>query len=594
MLLIVLVIGLMTMRHLEKLGAAIDTILRENYRSVVAAQDMKESLERIDSGILFHFVGLERDGQRFIEDHTAIFREALKAELGNVTLPGEGEKARQIETLSTTFIEAIPSVTAPSIPVETRRHAYVETMLPLFQEIKDTAQAVLEMNQGNMLEASATARRLAADAHRQMLLAIFASALIAVVFVIFSHRWILLPLHLLTQSANDIRNGNLDLVIEVRSHDEIGQLSESFNAMTEALREVRRTEKRNLMRSRRATEEVFKVLPTAIALLDLEGRVETATETAERIFGFKPGLHAADLGFPWLQPLVQRALAESRMVESEEHGGIVQQFANNSEYFFHPAVVPIPVGVGAGEPTGTAVIMRDVTQVHEQRELKRGVVSTLSHQLKTPLTSIRMSLHLLLRESIGSINDKQTELLVAAREDSDRLVAIIDDLLDINRIESGHAMMDAKAVAPDTIARNTVDAHDTEARDRGIALSNDVPHDLPRVMVDEIRIAHVFGNLLSNAMRFTPAGGRIAIRAAAVDTMVRFAVEDSGPGIPVEYREKVFDQFFRVRGQEAQSGAGLGLAIVREIVLAHGGSVGIDDAQGGGASIWFTLPQANR
>ena len=129
--------------------------------------------------------------------------------------------------------------------------------------------------------------------------------------------------------------------------------------------------------------------------------------------------------------------SEDRIIEHDPKNGYVQQFIDNREYFFQPMAVPIPVGPERREPTGVALILKDVTQVHEQQEMKRGVVSTVSHQLKTPLTSLRMSIHLLLEERIGPLNEKQIELLMAARDDSERLVGILDDLLDINRIESG-------------------------------------------------------------------------------------------------------------------------------------------------------------
>ncbi len=205
-----------------------------------------------------------------------------------------------------------------------------------------------------------------------------------------------------------------------------------------------------------------------------------------------------------------------------------------------------------------AVLLLDVTHLHEQLELKRSVVATVSHQLKTPLTALRMSLHMLLDESLGDLNPKQSELLLAARDESERLVRIVNDLLDIDRIESGRAQMAFRPADPAALVRDAADRHFSEARDRGIALTASVPPDLPRVRADRSRIALVLDNLLSNAFRYTEAGGSIRIEAESIPAGVRFRVRDTGRGIPREHLDKVFSPFFRAPGQDPASGVGLG------------------------------------
>ena len=379
-------------------------------------------------------------------------------------------------------------------------------------------------------------------------------------------------------------------MLEAGSRDEIGRLSESFNEMAAALRQVRKEDRINLMRTRRATEEVFKALPAAIAVLDLEGRVEVSTETADRHFGLKPGVLANDLGYEWLLPLTRKALDEDRIVERDPKSGYVQQFVDNREYFFQPMAVPIPVGPERREPTGVALILKDVTQVHEQQEMKRGVVSTVSHQLKTPLTSLRMSIHLLLEERVGALNEKQTELLMAARDDSERLVGILDDLLDINRIESGKSHLHSNPSHRRALVRDAIEPFLVEAKDKGVTVVNDVSDELPEVMADTEKIRHVFANLLSNALRFTGPGGSVTIRASLKQGRVAFFVEDTGKGIPAEDLKHLFEQFYRAPGQDEKSGVGLGLAIVKEIVQAHGGDVGVESVVGKGSAFRFTLP----
>jgi two-component system, NtrC family, sensor histidine kinase KinB len=590
LLAVIVVMGVLTLSQIDRLGEAIDVILKENYRSVVACQDMKESLERMDSGILFTLSDHETEGNHLIGHYMSIFRAALEVELGNITLPGEREKSYHIKELFDEYCQDILHVTRTSDPLQARQNAYFSTLQPLFQEIKKLAQEVLTLNQKNMYEANNTARHLARAVHQRIWTAMTIAMLLALLFGALAQRWILQPINRLIESTNAIRRGNLDLVLEARSGDEIGRLSEYFNEMTTALRQLRQSDRINLMRSRRATEEVFKALPAAIAILDLEGRVEISTETANRHFGLKPGVFASDLNYDWLSPLIQKALDGDRTVGPGGRTGFVQQFVDNHEYFFQPMAVPIPVGPKREEMTGVALILKDVTQVHEQQELKRGVVSTVSHQLKTPLTSLRMSIYLLLEERIGSLNDKQTELLVAARDDSERLAGILDNLLDLDRIESGKAMVSPQPVLPRMLVQDAIDMFLVEARDKGVTLVNAVTEEMPEVMADAERMAHVLTNLLSNALRFTAPGGTVSVRASLEAGCVAFAVEDTGEGIAAEHICHMFEQFYRVPGQDEKSGVGLGLAIVKEIVQAHGGEVSAESEIGKGSVFRFTLP----
>jgi NtrC-family two-component system sensor histidine kinase KinB len=589
---IVAVIGLLTIAHINDLGQAIDVILRENYRSVIACQEMKESLERIDSGSLFSFAGRADEGQKLVDENIRRFEKSLAAELGNITMPGEGEKAERIRELFALYKETIPKVTDTSLPLEARRATYFDATLPLFLETKGLAQKILEMNQANMSDANDAARRRAESAHRHVLVAIVLCAAVAVPSSVMAHRWILKPIHKLIESAGEIRRGNLDVVLKIDSRDEIGQLSEAFNSMTEALRQARRHGQMDLIRTRRATEEVFKTLPAAIAVLNLDGRVEVSTETAARHFGLKPGASIEDLKFGWLTQLVRASMEKDDTVENQTAGGYVQQFIENREYFFQPTAVPIRAEPNRGERTGTAIILKDVTQVNEQQELKKNVVSTVSHQLKTPLTSLRMSIHLLLEEKVGPLSPKQTDLLVAAREDSERLSHILEELLDLNRIESDASLLSVQSVSPSTLVKDALEPFLVESKDRGVAIANSVGDDLPEVVADPVRINHVFANLLSNALRFTSPGGSITIGAEADRGVVRFAVADTGRGIPAEHVGRVFEQFYRVPGQEGGQGVGLGLAIVKQIIVAHKGEVGVRSQLGKGSSFWFTLPVA--
>jgi signal transduction histidine kinase len=205
-----------------------------------------------------------------------------------------------------------------------------------------------------------------------------------------------------------------------------------------------------------------------------------------------------------------------------------------------------------------------------------------------------MAIHLLLEEKIGTLTEKQAELLVAAREDSDRLHSILNSLLDISRIESGRVQMEFRGVSPHSMVLEALEPFRRAAQDQGVTLSIELPGDLPDVRADLTRINHVFSNLLSNAFKYTPPGGNITLSAKADEEWVRFSVADTGRGIPSKYLPMIFEQFFRVPDQGKETGAGLGLAIVKEIVEAHGGAVGVESHEGKGSTFTFTLIRADR
>jgi len=591
LLIIIAVIGVQSILNLSKLGEAIDVILRENYRSVIACQQMKEALERIDSGLLFALLGDTGQGKDLILKNEGVFEKALQVELNTITLPGEGEKAAQVRDFYVRFKAALQRIIDPQIPAVLRRDAYFTVLFPLFGQIKAAADKILQMNQQNMSDANNQARNSASSARRQMYVLLIIGTIVAIAFIFFAGRWILRPVQRLIRSADEIRRGNLDLVVPSATRDEIGHLSEAFNAMAASLREFRRTDQTKLMRIQRATQQAFNSLPDAVAVIDPQGRVEVATESAKNIFGLWPNAAIFDLPFGWMADLYNEALKDGRraILKSQR---VVQQFVRGEERYYRPEAVPILDNEKLA--TGVILVLQDVTQLRQQDEIKRGVISTVSHQLKTPLTSIRMAIHLLLEERVGSLTEKQAELLVAAREDSDRLSNILNNLLDISRIESGKAHLEFRAISPRSMALEGIEPFRRAVQDQGISLEVDVPNDLPEVWADLTRINHVFGNLLSNALKYTPPGGNMTISATADEEWVQFSVSDTGRGIPSKYLPRIFEQFFRVPTLGQETGAGLGLAIVKEIVEAHGGSVRVESQEGKGSTFTFTLKRADR
>jgi len=589
LLLIILVISIQGILRVSDLGQSIDVILRENYRSVIACQEMKESLERVDSATLFILLGYEREGRSQIEEHLARFDKAMHIQGGNITLPDEGEAFQKLSSTYSQFQDVLKQVTDNAQPVEARRDLYFTKLLPLFTSIKEAADHILQMNQQNMTEANMAARRKAAQASRRMYLLLISGTAVALVYVFLIRRWILRPIAGLIQTAEEIRKGNLDVVVTATSRDEIGQLSKSFDAMTASLRESRRNSRASLLRLQRSMKRAFDSLPDPVAVIDMGGKVELASAVLARDFDIHPEMTMRQFPYPHVTLLCNEALTYGHEIEGRDNA-IIQRFIDGQERFFLPKAVPI-----MGDETyavGVILVLQDVTPAQLQNEMKTGLISTVSHQLKTPLTSIRMALYLLLDDKLGPLTPKQEELVVAARDDSDRLNAIVEDLLDIARIQSGRIQMEMRSVDAAVLALDSIEPFKAQAQDRGIALSVSVPPDLPEVQADITRIPHVFANLMSNAIKYTSPGGRITVAAQAEGNVVRYSVSDTGSGIPPEYHTRVFEQFFRVPQEGKSSGAGLGLAIAKEIIIAHGGELSLDSVPGKGSTFSFSLKKA--
>jgi signal transduction histidine kinase len=243
---------------------------------------------------------------------------------------------------------------------------------------------------------------------------------------------------------------------------------------------------------------------------------------------------------------------------------------------------------------GVAIVLQDVTRFQFIDSLKTNLVSTVSHELKTPLTSVRMALHVLMERKIGPLNDEQTELLDTARDDAERLLRTINNLLDMTRFEEGRQGLQVEAARPEDLVSAAAEDFASAAAAGKVQVNMEIEPNLPAVSVDRQRIVHVFRNLLNNALKFSKAGGIITIRArrrVRDPEIVRFSVIDQGPGVQTEYQAKVFQKFFRVPGQQ-KTGAGLGLSIARQIVEAHEGRIGVLSTPGSGSEFFFDLPLA--
>ncbi len=581
-----LVSGAIGMGLLAHFSSTVERVFRENYDSVAYGQNMKDALDRICGAVRDGMAAHDARGRA--DAAQASFAENLRLEAGNITVPGEREAVADLNRSWAAVKDAYRAVLAspadaagPSPPART-------ALDQAAQRAKEDAQRIIDLNLQNIMSADGEIRHDAANSRIMMVALLVGGVICAGLVMALLSRSLLGSLRTLTRSAREIEHGNLDLMVAVTANDEIGQLAEAFNAMAMQLRKTQRSEQAKIIRAQRTTLLALDSLPDAVATITSDGLVDLANQTAQRLFRLRPGVALESLESPRLVAAWRQVVASGQGVHPHGFDTTIQAF-DGEERFFLPHALPIKNH--DGQAVGVTLVLADITSLRRLDEMKSNLVAVVSHELKTPLTSLRMATHLLLDEKIGLLTAKQGELVISARDDAARLQSIVDGLLDISRLESGHDLMDLKAMDARMLVERAIGAVRSAFNDKGVALESAVADDLPRVHADEVRIAHVFGNLLGNALRYTPSGGQVRVTAQTSAEGVEFGIEDSGIGVLAAHRARIFERFYRVPGQ-VPAGAGLGLAIAKEIVLAHGGRIWLADRVAVGSTFCFVIPAA--
>lgn len=586
---------------LVRLGQRSDAILRENYDTVRAMNRLNEAVDLIDSSFQLALAGTEVEARAAYRANWEEYRKQLEIEENNITiLPDEPRLVAELQRLTAEYERKGKQFFDRPAGDGVRRAEYYGVegqggLLPLFRAIKRVAGEIHDLNERQMQTASQQAQTTARISVIGFLVGLAITALLAVVAVGWLHWAILGPIQSVTQAVQAIDSGQLHLMVPVYGADELGQLAEAFNAMTKTLRAYRQSDTERLLRARRMGQATIDSFPDAVVVLDLFGRVESANSAAQRLLGVRPP-GESESPQAWQPPEALRqavadALQDQRPTLTEKFDQALTFRLDGDDHQFLPQVRPIRSS--EGETLGAAVVLNDVTRYRLLDRLKSDWVATVSHELKTPLTSVRLAVHVLLEEVVGPLEPKQTELLVEARDSTERLLRLIEYLLALARLEDGREQLDLRAIDPAALLRAAADAAASRAEDRRIEIALHEEPGLPPVEVDVVRLGRALDNLLDNALAYTEAGGKITLSAsAAPDGRVCLTVSDTGIGIPTEHLSHVFDRFFRVPGRDRTPGTGLGLAIVREIVTAHHGEIACESEQGHGTTFRITLPAA--
>jgi NtrC-family two-component system sensor histidine kinase KinB len=595
LLLIIVVLSLAVVLIL-RLGRASESILRENYRSIQAAENMIDAVERQDSATLLILLGYERQGASEFRENETLFLQWLGRAKDNITIAGEKEIIDTLEEGYTRYLSEISNLQLlyRAAPAQAT-NAYHEVVLPLFRSIRDTCIKLRDLNHETMYAASNRANKISVQAVFSISVIGGISVVIVIIFSLFLSHLISRPVTQLKEAALQVAQGDYGVQVSVRGSDELALLATQFNLMVEKLKQFHDMNIGRIIAEKRKSEAIIRSVTDGIVVVDDNFLITNLNPAAAKIFEVFPEdsleKHILEvMRDEKLFGFLKETLASGQPPHLEEGEDILT--IKTGEAARHYQVAIVPMRTPAGVIPGVVLLLRDITRLKELDRLKSEFVMTASHELRTPLTSLNMAVNLLRESAATKLTDQEQALLEACHEDVQRLRALVNDLLDLSKIEAGKLELAFESVQPRFLGDQALSVIRTQADSKSIELSQEVPEDLPEVNADPHKIVWVLVNLLANAVRYTKAGGHIKLTGERVGNQVHLAVTDDGEGVPLDVQPRIFDKFVHGKPSDGDGGSGLGLAISKEIVKAHRGAIWVDSTPGQGSTFTFTLPVA--
>ncbi|MBO9563249.1 MAG: HAMP domain-containing protein [Niastella sp.] len=548
--LVILTFGILSLYYINRLSGDANRILKNNYESLVYSNNMLKALEDMPA------------------DPAAItaFNNNLTKQEANVTEAGEKELS---ESLRKNFKELLAAPTDSSN----------------YQQLRESIRMVNDLNQDAILKKNAIATATAESA--QLWLTIIFSTLILIVLTfIYNFPGVIAePIAKLAEGIREIANKNYGKRIYLKQDDEFGELAQAFNSMAGKLDEYENSNLAKLTFEKKRIETIINQMRDGIIGLDEKNHILFLNAVAEKLLGLKEadiiGKYAPDMA---LRNDLMRTLLREEAPKKE-----LKIFADNKESYFNKDVLDV---MNNGQLAGKVIVLRNITIFHELNEAKTNFIATVSHELKTPISSIKMSAQLLTDNRVGELNAEQQELTKSIREDANRLLNITSELLNMSQVETGNIQLKLQPSRPEAIVEQAIQAVQFQAQQKSITLHPQLPPQLPAVQADMEKTSWVLINLLTNAIKYSPDASAIDIAVRQDGQQIIFTVTDHGRGIDEKYLPRLFDRYFKVPGTHERNGTGLGLAISKEFIEAQGGTIWVKSRIGEGSLFGFNLQQA--
>jgi NtrC-family two-component system sensor histidine kinase KinB len=576
MLAIALALGAFAVVTVHRLGGAIRVTLYRNYTSIEAAGYMHEALYRVQIGAANGTVSV------LLTANHDLFAHWIGVELADITEDGEAPLANDIAARGRHLFDELARGVRPP-PEE-------------FSALHERLDRLIAINEVAMFRADSRSTRMS-----DRLAYEFASGLLILLLLgtllSWTQAWILSQP--LTELADHLRSFSLrgpSVRLREQPLSELQAVAAEFNRMAERLEKFEQLNVDRLIYEKGKTEAIIECLEDGIMLIDPGGVVTHLNDVGGIILGIERG-EALGSAFDDLNSSsphylrVRTALRSIATQPIEAQRVEVDLHVRGRDHSY--ILKPVPLRQGDGQFFGTILILQDITYLRDKDRARTNLVATLSHEIKTPLTSLGLSVELLLRRA--DLDVEQRELLTSIDEDAARMRRLTSNLLDLARGQGPAIAMQFVPTDLLQLTRTVISGFALQATQKGVRLEQTFDQPALEIVADPLKLSWVISNLIANALRYTPAGGAIGVAAGPTDKGPRLTVKDTGPGIPTELREHLFERFAQgsVNGAEPGS-AGLGLAIAKEIVEAHGGRIFVASEPGRGTCFTVELPNVSR
>lgn len=565
---VVLFFGAVSIFYINEISNNAKVILKDNYESLNFAREMRSVLD--ENSLPLNAVSIAK------------FDAQLKKEENNITEPGEKTAAKRLRASFT-------ALKNESIPVEQQQQAEKEVRKYLRQIELMNMQAIV--NKNDKAQASVSKATLFLG------LAATFTFLVLFSFSVNFPGFISNPLNALLEGIREIGQKNYSQRLHFNKNDEFSDVAHAFNDMAARLNEWENSNLSTILSEKLRIETIIAQMQDAIIGINEKQEILFINTSAKNILNLNQEKTEGKLITE-----VTKSNDLFRSIINEGKAGKPFKIVvdgKDSHFLLETREITVPnlspdlteTLVVALKPAGKVYILRNITEFKERDEAKTNFIATISHELKTPISSIKLSLKLLTDKRIGSLNQEQEQLVQHVSDDAERLLKITYELLDLSQIETGNLQLNFIPTRPEQIVTYAVKAIRFEAEQKSVAIEQLISMQLPNIQVDVEKTAWVMINFLSNALRYSSSKSKIIVQVIQKEKMIEFSVKDFGKGIETQYQERLFDRYFQVPtdGQN-KSGSGLGLAISKEFIVAQGGEIGLESEVGAGSRFYFRLP----
>ncbi|PIF33276.1 PAS/PAC sensor signal transduction histidine kinase [Flavobacterium sp. 9] len=556
--LLIIILTLVSAFYIFSIKKDTENILKANYNTLEYSRNMLLSLDEINSNK---------------ENAIVTFKENLQKQTQNVT--EEGEK-KGTDNLMKNFALLEKNSSDESLKMQIRQDIF----------------EIMKLNMNAIKKKSDIAKHTAETANLWIAIVGTLCFLIAFNLLINLPNNIANPIKELTLSIKEIANKNYSERVHFTNHNEYGDLAKSFNTMAQKLEEYNSSNLYKLFFEKKRLETLINNMHDPIIGLDQEGVILFVNDEALKIIGMKSedviGKSASTLALS--NDLIRSLILKELATDSQKKQPL-KIFANGKESYFDKEKINItitPTGEEKEINIGDVIILRNITLFKELDFAKTNFIATVSHELKTPIASIKLSLQLLQNTKTGDMNDDQKQLVESIKDDSQRLLKITGELLNLSQLETGNIQLNIEKSNPYAIVNYATEAVKVQADQKQIKLIIDADENLQNVKADSEKTGWVLINYLSNAITYSSEKSTIIIKLKEEKDQIVFQVIDTGKGIDARYKDKVFDKYFQIPGSQ-KSGTGLGLAISKEFIEAQNGNIGVESNLGLGSTFWFSL-----